>query len=76
VIVANKLDLVNERQVSAEAVKELSKRWQIPVYETSAKRNWQVAAVFEDLVKQMRNCYPTEQLKQRKRKRDKLCLIM
>jgi Fe2+ transport system protein B len=73
VLVGTKLDLTSEREVSSAYIEELSARWKIPVYETSAKRDWDVRSAFEDLVRQMRDYYPAEdpsKPKRRKRRRD------
>ncbi|PPQ91828.1 hypothetical protein CVT25_000275 [Psilocybe cyanescens] len=43
VIVGTKLDLVNEREVQRATIQTLASRWDLPFYETSAKRNWHVA---------------------------------
>jgi GTPase SAR1 family protein len=75
IIVANKLDLASDRRVSAQAVRDLAEQWNVPVYETSAKKNWQIAAVFEELVRLMRLQYPAEP-KRRRKLRDKICLVM
>jgi 50S ribosomal subunit-associated GTPase HflX len=78
IVVANKLDLVQERQVSSQAVRDLAAKWNLPVYETSAKRNWQVANVFEELVRRIRVQYPMDEAvakRRRRRKRD-MCTVM
>lgn len=69
VLVGTKLDLTNEREVSPSHLEELAARWKIPVYETSAKRNWDVREAFEDLVRQMRHYYPVEESPKKKRRR-------
>ncbi|KAI9510716.1 small GTPase superfamily [Russula earlei] len=83
VLVGTKLDLTNEREVSPAYVAELSGRWKIPVYETSAKRDWDVTEAFEDLVRQMRQYYPIEERRKKKgrKRRDRIrggcpCIIM
>ncbi len=68
VLVGTKLDLTNEREVSGATLQELATRWKIPVYETSAKRDWDVREAFEDLVRQMREYYPVESPKKKKRR--------
>lgn len=74
VVVGTKLDLVSEREVQRNTIQSLASRWDLPFYETSAKRNWHVTEVFEDLLRQMRTRYPTDtQVKQKKRKS---CTIM
>ena len=82
VLVGTKLDLTNEREVSSATIRELATRWRIPVYETSAKRDWDVREAFEDLVRQMRSYYPVEpKKKKRSGQRDRsrargTCVIM
>jgi Fe2+ transport system protein B len=66
VLVGTKLDLTSEREVSRTHIEELAARWKIPVYETSAKRNWDVSHAFEELVRQMRLYYPVEEHSKRK----------
>lgn len=58
VIVGTKLDLVNEREVHRSTIQSLAATWNLPFYETSAKKNWNVPDVFEDLLRQMRAKYP------------------
>lgn len=74
VVVGTKLDLVNEREVNKNTIQNLATRWSLPFYETSAKRNWHVNDVFEDLLRQMRIQYPEESPGRSKRKSG--CLIM
>jgi GTPase SAR1 family protein len=69
VLVGTKLDLTNEREVSSAFIEELAARWKIPVYETSAKRDWDVREAFEDLVRQMRDYYPIEDTRKKKRRK-------
>ena len=84
VLVGTKLDLTNEREVSRSTLEELSARWEIPVYETSAKRNWDVTEAFQDLVRQMLQYYPPNERPKKKARmthRDRLrrrsrCVIM
>ncbi|KAJ7645005.1 P-loop containing nucleoside triphosphate hydrolase protein [Mycena rosella] len=54
VAVGLKSDLSHERQVDAATIESLSTQWNIPFYETSAKLNWHVNDVFEDLLRQLR----------------------
>ncbi|KAL6307492.1 P-loop containing nucleoside triphosphate hydrolase protein [Sparassis latifolia] len=75
VVVGTKLDLTHEREVSRSTIQDLAMRWGLPFYETSAKRNWHVSIVFEDLVRQMRKRYPPGELSPRKRKREE-CVVM
>jgi Ras-related protein Rap-1A len=61
VLVGTKLDLTSEREVSPSHIDDLAARWKIPVFETSAKRDWDVSHAFENLVRQMRQYYPAEE---------------
>ncbi|KAF5367155.1 hypothetical protein D9758_004066 [Tetrapyrgos nigripes] len=74
VVVGTKLDLVNEREVHRNTIQSLASRWNLPFYETSAKRNWHVSEVFEDLLRQMRSRYPKETPKNPKT--GKRCIVM
>ncbi|KII89608.1 hypothetical protein PLICRDRAFT_557532 [Plicaturopsis crispa FD-325 SS-3] len=77
VVVGTKLDLTNEREVQRSTIEALAKRWGLPFYETSAKRNWHIGEVFEDLVKQMAKRYPPEPTKSKKKhKHHRPCAIM
>jgi ethanolamine utilization protein EutP (predicted NTPase) len=69
VLVGTKLDLTSEREVSRSRIEEVAAGWKIPLYETSAKRDWGVSQVFEDLVRQMRQYYPAEECHKRKGKK-------
>ncbi|KAH7912303.1 small GTPase superfamily [Hygrophoropsis aurantiaca] len=75
VVVGTKLDLVSEREVSRGTIQSLVARWGLPFYETSAKRNWHVADVFEDLVRQMIARYPSDLTTKKKRSLHKPCII-
>jgi len=75
VVVGTKLDLVNEREVHRNSIQNLASRWGMPFYETSSKRNWHISEVFEDLVRQMRARYPSEQAATAK-KPHKPCIIL
>jgi len=78
VVVGTKLDLSNEREVHPSAIQQLAAHWELPFYESSAKRGWHVEDVFEELVRQMRERYPEGSLNQRKKQRswNKTCTIM
>ncbi|KNZ72070.1 Ras-related protein Rap-1b [Termitomyces sp. J132] len=73
VVVGTKLDLVSEREVQRTTISTLANRWALPFYETSAKKNWHITDVFDDLVRQMRHKYPQEVTKPKKKPR---CIIM
>lgn len=53
VIVGNKLDLEEQRQVERGKAHALSQRWQAPYYESSARTRMNVDEVFVDLCRQM-----------------------
>ncbi|KAK1758526.1 P-loop containing nucleoside triphosphate hydrolase protein [Echria macrotheca] len=53
VIVGNKADLVDQRQVDRARAFSISQRWQAPYYETSARTRTNVDEVFVDLCRQM-----------------------
>jgi len=55
VLAANKCDLVNEREVTADEGAALAKKIGCPYFETSAKEKVNVEEVFKDLVRQVRN---------------------
>ena len=72
VVVGTKSDLTAERDVDQDLIQTMAQRWKLPFYETSAKKNINVNAVFEDLVRQMRVRYPPDH----RRRRHKGCIIM
>ncbi|KAF7327534.1 hypothetical protein MKEN_00332300 [Mycena kentingensis (nom. inval.)] len=78
VVVGTKSDLVSEREVPTTTIESLASRWNLPFYETSAKRNWHINEVFEDLLRQMRVRYPPEKKPKKPQKQQKPgpCLIM
>jgi Ras-related protein Rap-1A len=76
VVVGTKSDLVNEREVPASTIETLANRWGLPFYETSAKRNWHINDVFEDLLRQMRKRYPPDAAKKKKKQPKGPCIIM
>lgn len=58
VIVGTKCDLVDQREVSAEAAKEFAERHGIPLLETSAKTGTGVQEAFTMLAQQMCTAHP------------------
>ena len=73
VVVGTKLDLIAEREVQETTIQNLAARWDLPFYETSAKKDLHVNDVFVDIVRQMRDRYP----KPPKRKRQSgKCIVM
>ena len=76
-IAGTKSDLVNEREVPWTTIKALSETWKLRFFETSAKKNWHVQDVFEDMVRQLRQTYPDPQRKHsRKKSKPKICTVM
>lgn len=69
VVVGTKSDLTSEREVHRSHIQALSRSWSLPFYETSAKRNWHVDDVFEDLVRQMMARYPEREEPDRRKRR-------
>ncbi|KDQ59213.1 hypothetical protein JAAARDRAFT_715717 [Jaapia argillacea MUCL 33604] len=76
VVVGTKMDLTNEREVHRSTTQQLATRWELPFYETSAKRNWHISEVFEDLVRQMRDRYPSHSATRKRRGSSKHCRVM
>ncbi|ESK89299.1 ras protein [Moniliophthora roreri MCA 2997] len=76
VVVGTKLDLVNEREVQQGTITNLATRWGLPFYETSAKKNWHVTEVFEDLLRQMRRKYPKQATIKKPSKKSPHCVVM
>ncbi|KAH8817668.1 small GTPase superfamily [Flagelloscypha sp. PMI_526] len=58
IVVGTKRDLESEREVSTQTIASLATKWDLPFYETSAKKNSNVQEVFDDMVRMMRKRYP------------------
>ena len=54
VLVGNKSDMFDEREVSASEAKSLAEEWDCPAYETSAKTRSNVDEVFAEIVRRMK----------------------
>jgi GTPase KRas protein len=52
-LVANKKDLITERQVSTEEGRQLAERYKVPFLETSAKTSENVAEAFLQLIREV-----------------------
>lgn len=82
VIVGTKSDLIGEREVTRDVMTQLSTIWGCPFYETSAKNNWNVNEVFDEIVKQMRTKVPAvvdrdRRVREKKKtKSHKPCVLM
>lgn len=77
VVVGTKADLANEREVQRATISSLANKWNHPFYETSAKRDWHVNEVFDEITRQMRARYPQgkREFKSRHKKKGP-CIIM
>eukprot|EP01123_Difflugia_compressa_P015143 TRINITY_DN835_c0_g1_i3.p1 TRINITY_DN835_c0_g1~~TRINITY_DN835_c0_g1_i3.p1 ORF type:complete len:121 (-),score=30.25 TRINITY_DN835_c0_g1_i3:131-493(-) len=74
VIVANKCDLTDEREVSVQASHDLSLRYNIPLYEVSAKTGQNINMAFVDVVKQVLGV--SEKKKKKNAGKKRLCQIL
>ncbi|KAL9964861.1 hypothetical protein ACROYT_G028562 [Oculina patagonica] len=54
ILVGNKSDMFDEREVSADEAKLLAEEWDCPHFETSAKNNSNVDEVFAEIVRRMK----------------------
>ena len=54
ILVGNKSDMFDEREVSANEAKLLAEEWGCPHFETSAKSNTNVDEVFTEIVRRMK----------------------
>jgi len=61
VLVANKIDLTDERVISTELGKDKAKAWQCPYIEASAKTRINVDECFTQLVREIRRFYILKQ---------------
>ncbi|KAG8904094.1 Ras- protein rsr1 [Tulasnella sp. 403] len=76
VIVGTKSDLISEREVSRSVMAKCSQQWGCPFYETSAKNNWNVTEVFDEIVRQMRAKIPEDEIMRKKKRKGTKCVIM
>lgn len=76
VLVGNKCDIFSERQVPREVAIALATNWgdEVPYYETSAKKEINIQACFEDVVRQMIKAGVGREEKVKKRKSK--CVLM
>ena len=77
VLVGNKSDLEEERQVETMEGENLAKEWNCPFYESSARHKINIEEMFFDLVRQIRRGYPyyiSQKLQKKTKKKE--CLIM
>lgn len=53
-LVGNKADLIEKREVTQEAAKQQADTWQVPYIETSAKTRQNVDSVFDELLREIK----------------------
>ena len=75
VLVGNKCDLDEERQVETMEGKNLAKEWNCTFFESSARHIININEMFFDLVRQIRRTHP-DYISQKRQKKTKECLIM
>jgi GTPase KRas protein len=75
VLVGNKCDLKDERQVEYSEGSELAKQWNCPFFETSAKLKLNNEACFFELVREIRKFEKQNQSKVAAKKKSK-CIIL
>jgi len=73
VLVGNKCDLEEEREVSVQAGQDLAKKWNVPFFETSAKTGHNINEIFIGLTKNILNRY---QQRRPKKKSSPRCTIL
>ncbi|BHF58863.1 hypothetical protein SprV_0100181800 [Sparganum proliferum] len=61
IIVANKADMTQQREVSSEEGKEVSKRYEVKHFETSAKLGTNIKEAFMELTKAILDKQPKDQ---------------
>lgn len=71
VIVGNKVDLEEDREIAKEKGEELAKKWKCSFIETSARNNVNVSEIFLDVSRQIIK----ERQKEVKKKPEKGCLL-
>eukprot|EP01091_Cochliopodium_minus_P021421 TRINITY_DN979_c0_g2_i2.p1 TRINITY_DN979_c0_g2~~TRINITY_DN979_c0_g2_i2.p1 ORF type:complete len:109 (-),score=21.46 TRINITY_DN979_c0_g2_i2:38-364(-) len=54
VLIGNKCDLEDEREVTRKEAEEMAKSWNIPFFETSAKMNTNVNEAFLSIIEEIR----------------------
>jgi len=63
ILVGNKCDLEEEREVSIQEGRDLAKSYNIPFYETSAKTRLNVEEIYHQLVREIRRVGGVKQTK-------------
>eukprot|EP01100_Stratorugosa_tubuloviscum_P002327 TRINITY_DN1542_c0_g3_i1.p1 TRINITY_DN1542_c0_g3~~TRINITY_DN1542_c0_g3_i1.p1 ORF type:complete len:186 (-),score=54.19 TRINITY_DN1542_c0_g3_i1:113-670(-) len=72
VLIANKCDLLDDRQVSKIDGQALAKRFGVPFFETSAKTNTNIEQSFYELVREIRY---SELIQQKQKLKQQSCII-
>ncbi|ELP93974.1 hypothetical protein EIN_181310 [Entamoeba invadens IP1] len=75
VIVGNKCDLEEMREVSNEELKKLASEWDCPCYETSAKNKINVLESFQSVVREIRRRAP-KTVQEEKVQKKKICTLL
>ncbi|ODO06331.1 hypothetical protein L198_01563 [Cryptococcus wingfieldii CBS 7118] len=76
VIVGNKCDLEDERQVSTAEGEKLAESWDCKYFEASARTSSNIAPVFEEIVRVMRRNTRPKQRELRAKRGGKKCVIL
>ena len=77
VLVGNKCDLDEERQVETMEGENLAKEWNCPFFESSGRHRINIDEIFFELVRQIRRAHPDYISRKRQKKtKEKECLIM
>jgi GTPase KRas protein len=76
VLVGNKCDLKDERQVDINEGNEMAKKWGCPFFETSAKLKLNNESCFFELVREIRKMDKASPKKGKEKKKGGLCIIL
>lgn len=76
IVLGNKCDLDDERQVKEEDRLNMEHQLQCQVIETSAKTNLNIDKAFEELVKEAMKIYPELNEEQKEGRRGRACIIV
>jgi GTPase KRas protein len=77
VLVGNKSDMEDQRQVTTQEGEERAKKYRCPFFETSAKLNSNIQEAFFTLVREIRKANPIlAQINKREKKKQKKCKFL
>lgn len=77
VLVGNKSDMEDQRQVTTQEGEERAKKYRCPFFETSAKLNSNIQEAFFTLVREIRKANPIlGQINKREKKKQKKCKFL